>query len=141
MPVYATSEDLSEWTGAAAPAAVERLLRQASRLVRRATLTAVYETNPATDLPVEPDVLDAFRDATCAQVEAWVALDIDPSAGPAGAAAAPIPQSSSILGATVNYAVSLTLGDARAAAARDLSGEAYDILTEAGLVHGRVTVY
>ncbi|MEU8950900.1 hypothetical protein [Streptomyces sp. NPDC048489] len=66
--VYATSADYILWSGQAAPAAVDRLLAQASRDVEDALLTAYYCTD-ADGMPTEPDVIEALRDATCAQVE------------------------------------------------------------------------
>lgn len=137
MPTYATAADLADWLppGVEVPAGVDGQLRRASRLVRAATLTAVYETNPATDIPTDPEVARAFREATCSQVETWLALDLNVAAGPAGAAEAAI-AASSVGGGSVQYATSVTGDDARRAAVSVLSQEAVDILAEAGLIVG-----
>ncbi|MDT0432803.1 hypothetical protein [Streptomyces salyersiae] len=66
--VYATPEQLSEWTGEAAPADADRLLTRASEDVEDAARTAIYDTDD-TGMPTDPDVIAAFADATCAQVE------------------------------------------------------------------------
>lgn len=72
MPVYATPADLAEYTGEAAPADAERLLRDASDLLdTEVLLTAVYDVDPDTALPTDTDVAEAFRDAVCAQVQYW----------------------------------------------------------------------
>lgn len=128
MPIYATTAELAEWTGEAAPANADQLLRQASRLVRRATMTAIYVVDED-DLPTDADVLAAFRDATCAQVASWAALGIDPTAGPASVRGAV--QSSSIGGGTVTYADTSTT---KAAAVDNLASEAWLILADAGLL-------
>ncbi|MCX5362880.1 hypothetical protein OG864_29720 [Streptomyces sp. NBC_00124] len=66
--VYATSEDYVRFTGQTAPAGIERLLARASEDVDSALLTALYCTD-AGGMPTEADVIDALRDAVCAQVE------------------------------------------------------------------------
>jgi len=68
--VYATAADLEAYTGQPAPDNAGRLLARASRLVDRAMVAAVYDTD-ASGYPDDPDVLDGFRDATCAQAAAW----------------------------------------------------------------------
>ena len=67
---YASSADLAKWLDGAPPLDADRKLRRASRLIDRATLTAVYQTD-ARGYPTEQQVIEAFRDATCAQVESW----------------------------------------------------------------------
>ncbi|MEU0039955.1 hypothetical protein [Streptomyces sp. NPDC006333] len=66
--VYATSADYTEWSGQAAPTGAERLLTQASRDIDDALLTAYYCTD-ADGMPTDPDIVEALREATCAQVE------------------------------------------------------------------------
>lgn len=85
MPVYATEADLTGWlpSGVAPEAGdADRLLARASDLLDTDVLyAAVYEVDTATSLPTDPDVIDAFRDAACAQVEYWLEVgeDIDTS--------------------------------------------------------------
>ncbi|MEV1079873.1 hypothetical protein AB0I98_16750 [Streptomyces sp. NPDC050211] len=68
--MFATPADYEAFTGQPAPANATRLLARASRLVTRATKAAIYDTDSA-GYPSDPDVRDAFRDATCAQVAEW----------------------------------------------------------------------
>jgi hypothetical protein len=86
--VFATVEEYEAFTGSTAPANAARLLARASRLVSAATKAAIYDTDPA-GYPSDTDVRDAFRDATCAQVEVWAKRDAaaagesdDPAASP-----------------------------------------------------------
>ncbi|QKN87652.1 head-to-tail adaptor [Streptomyces phage Cumberbatch] len=69
MPrVYATPDQLAEYTGQPAPADASRLLARASEDVEDALTTAIYDTDNA-GMPTDPDVISAMADATCAQVE------------------------------------------------------------------------
>jgi hypothetical protein len=77
---YATSADLATWTGTAAPTNVVPLLRSASIVIRDATLFAFYAVD-GTGTPTDATTLQAFKDATCAQAAAMIALGIDPLAG------------------------------------------------------------
>ncbi len=127
---YATSADLATWTGATAPDNADALLRTASLIVRRATMTATYSVDE-TGLPTDADVVDAFRDATCAQAAALAANDVDPAAAAAGAAGEIA--SSSIGSASISFA-----GDANTSALTRsllsaLTDEAAMILSNAGL--------
>lgn len=137
MPLtYATEADLDTYTdGADTPDNVGRLLGYASRLVRSATRTAVYDTT-STGAPSDPDVADAFRDATCAQVTAWINLRVDPTTGRGGVTGSP--QSSSIGSGTVNYGNRPGADDDRAATIDQLVPEALAYLQD---VPTRVTIW
>lgn len=99
--VYATPEELEAFTGQPAPEGAGRLLARASRLVDRAMVAAVYETD-ASGYPAAEDVREGLRDAVCAQVAVWAdrnteAAELGPwtsvSAGPVSMSrpAAPTP--------------------------------------------------
>ncbi|MES9804923.1 hypothetical protein [Streptomyces cinereoruber] len=85
--VYATPEEYEAFTGTTAPANAARLLARASRLVDRAVVASLYDTD-LSGYPADTDIRDGFRDATCVQVEAWVDRESaadggdDPAAGP-----------------------------------------------------------
>lgn len=86
--VYATVEELEEFTGQPAPANAARLLARASRLVDRALIAAVYDTDTA-GYPQAPEVRTGLRDAVCAQVGVWAGREAagagdgsDPAASP-----------------------------------------------------------
>ena len=63
---------------------LERLLTHASRLVRKATRRAVYNTDPAGN-PTDADTIETFREATCLQVEAWVQAGVHKDIATGGA--------------------------------------------------------
>ncbi|HEY9409329.1 MAG TPA: hypothetical protein VIQ30_22650 [Pseudonocardia sp.] len=129
MLVYATTDDLTTWTGEAAPANAAILLRSASGLIGEQTSLALYDVDAA-GLPTDPAVVEAFRDATCAQAAAWAALGVDPVKGPAGVTPAVVGKQ---LGtAQLQYAAPAT--DARAAVTTQLVDDARRILTQAGLL-------
>jgi hypothetical protein len=85
--VYATTAEYEAFTGDLAPDNAARLLARASRLVDRQMIAALYDVD-ASGYPSDSDVRAAFRDATCAQVEAWTDRETaaddgsDPAAGP-----------------------------------------------------------
>lgn len=74
MTVYATAVELAVFTGVAAPADADRLLARASEVVDEATYGAAASAwaDPLPD-PVTEDQ-QAIKDATCAQVEFWMAV-------------------------------------------------------------------
>ncbi|MFF2922730.1 hypothetical protein ACFVTP_10055 [Streptomyces celluloflavus] len=80
--IYATPEQLAAWTGQTAPDDAERLLARASEDIDSALLTAVYAVDEDGD-PTDPKIAAALGDATCAQVEYWLATG-DDGTGAAG---------------------------------------------------------
>lgn len=71
---YATVAQLGIYLGTAVPGDGARLLDRASELIDRALLTAVY-TVDSQGLALDSEVTAALKDATCAQVEFWLAGD------------------------------------------------------------------
>jgi len=132
--IYATSAELTTW-GVTPPTNATTLLRSASILVHRATMTAIYDVDPVTSLPVDAALVEALRDATCSQVATWSALAIDPAKGAAGAK---VVTSKSIGSASVSYANAQAISNSAVSALADattsLSQEALLILADAGLV-------
>lgn len=142
MPLtYATDTDLQAWLTAATPAPdnAPRLLRTASAMVRSATRAATYDTEPSGLPEAGTAAADAMRDATTAQVEAWLYLSIDPAKGQADDGSKTV-ASKSISGATIQYAVHAATAQARADSATQLCAEAALILSNAGLTTGAVRV-
>lgn len=125
--VFATVEEYEAYTGTAAPANAGRLLARASRLVSAATVAALYDTDPA-GYPSDTDVRDAFRDATCAQVEVWARRDAAAAGEVDDPAASPWTSISA-------GGLSFSRQSAPVAVAEDtaLTPEAAEILAEAGL--------
>lgn len=128
--MYATSGDVERWIGAPPPEKAEALIRRASVMVGVATRMARYATTPA-GMPVDPDIVDALRDATTAQVAAWHTAGIDATSEEVTARVA----KTSLDGASLDY-------DTRAADEKTLAlrttlcDEARDILDLAGLLGG-----
>jgi hypothetical protein len=132
--VYATPTELTAWPVTPTPPNAAALLRSASILVRRATLTAYYAADAATGAPTNPAVVAAFRDATCAQAAMWAAAKIDPIGGEAGDRVA---SARTIGSASVTYGDAAATAKARAVAAAQLCQEARLILADAGLTGGQ----
>lgn len=68
--VYATEDDYKTWTGDDTATATTAQLRNASLVVDELLATAVYDVDED-DLPTDDAVIEALRDATCAQLEWW----------------------------------------------------------------------
>ena len=134
--IYADAADLQTWTGAPPDDAAKAtaLLRRASFLVGRAIRNDLYDVTPS-GMPADPDLADAVRDATCAQVEVWLAGGLDVIAGPGGQPA--LPTVSAIDGAQVSFDAYLTAA-ARTGALTQLDDVALHILRAAGLASGVV---
>ncbi len=132
--VYASATDLETWTGTSAPPNHTTLLRSASLLVRRATVTAVYPVDSA-GIPTDLALLSVFRDAVCAQAAMWASVGIDPAGGGV-ATSAPV-RSKKLGSKSVEYDTSVNSSvaafNAKAGATRELCAEAYMILKQAGL--------
>lgn len=141
MPLlYANATDYESWSGEVAPANVESLLRAASSMVRGATRAAFYTTTP-TGLPSDEDVLEAFRDAVCAQAYYWARQGIDPYAGQTLTDTPRVVQSESLASGSVTYGDVPHILSSVESAAKVLAPEPIDILTEAGLLGGLPVVY
>lgn len=137
MRIYATEQELTDWTGSPVDLAVP-LLRAASSLVEDVTVTALYRTD-VDGYPADPELRAAFRDAVCAQAESWAALGIDPRKGTAGVSGERVVASKGLGSAQITYAVAERAADDRAAALAQLSEQAASILRGA-LPHGVVGV-
>lgn len=138
--VYATSADYSELGyGDLPPDNIDRLLAEASRFVRRATMSDVYSTD-VTGLPLDGPTLSAFTEATCCQAAAMAALGINPDAGGSTPASRTV-ASKSLDGAGIAFANAAAAEADRTAAARQLVPEARAILQDAGYATTRVWSY
>lgn len=138
--VYATEADVTEQLAPeSTPDNVARLLTVASRWVRHATRTAVYDTTAA-GLPSDEDVAAAFRDATVEQVLAWIRTGVQPDEGVSGAIGKVVTQKT-MRSVTLQYAGSSEQVAERAKVATVLADEARMILADAGLLGGPVTVW
>ncbi|MFD9863473.1 head-tail connector protein [Streptomyces alboflavus] len=73
---YATPEQLAAWLGAPAPADAVRLLARAGEDLDSALLTALYGVDDDGN-PTDPRIAGALSDASCAQVEYWIASGDD----------------------------------------------------------------
>lgn len=137
--LYATTAQLADWSGLPPTANATQLVRFASGLVRTATKTARYDVD-ADGAPTDTKVLEAFKDATCAQATLWQTAGINPAAGEI-ITTTPV-TSKGIGSARISYDTS-ALGSAAALSARTMAAttlcyEAFLILQNAGLVGGAV---
>lgn len=125
MPTYATGVQLQAFTGAALPADAVRLLARASEVIDQALRTAIYAVDTITGAPSDPATALVFANATCAQVEFWLAGDEeDDVLGPV--------QGIVLAGLQVQYGA----GDNRATPTY-LAPRAHRILVNAGLRDGK----
>ena len=81
--IYATSAQYVTYTGQAAPSDIDARLAKASRFLDSQVFRLCwYEVVEATGLPSDALVIEAFRDAVCAQVQ-W-GIDVGDTTGAAG---------------------------------------------------------
>lgn len=141
MLIYATADDLVPTWLDLAPTNVDAQLRIASGIVRRYTRAALYDVDAA-GKPSDPEIVESFTMATCAQVAYWVNAEIDPTSAGAGKPE-PTIASKNMADRSVSYAdpaSSVTVAQARARAARELCDEARQVLSDAGLLNGQPDV-
>ena len=128
----ATPTDLAEWTSTTAPANAVVLLRSATMLVLDATEGAWYDTDPATGLATDTQVLNAMRDATCIQAAAWAAINYNPLTG--GIVTASVKRSKKIGSASIELAGTDAAAQSQAAAVRSLVPDALRKLQQNNLL-------
>ena len=75
--VYATSDDYAGYIppGGVVPASIDYELQIASAVIDFAMTGAIYDTDPTTLLPTDPDVASMMCLATCQQAEFQLAYD------------------------------------------------------------------
>ncbi|AXK88612.1 hypothetical protein SAMN05421776_12320 [Nocardia farcinica] len=135
MLVYAAPEDLADgWlTDLPDNTTATQLIRYASQLVREATRLDLYDTYPS-GLPVDLDIAEAMREATCAQAAMWHLAGINPAAGTVGRELAVASQTAD--GGSVAYGDTITGAEVERSLST-LSGMALRILRNAGLASTR----
>lgn len=126
MLVYATAADLQVWTPDPVPDDAPQLLRSATLVIARAVNENPYADGVTTS--------DPKRDATCAQVKAWLASGVRP--GTAGLHTDPVLKGETMGGTHFEYDTATTAGTAqmRQAIADTLCPEAEAILLAAGVL-------
>ena len=134
--MYAVDSDYRSYCGISdtgiMPSNLAQLLTAASWAVREATMTCFYQVDD-NGVPIDGALSAAFRDATCAQVQAMDALGIDPAMG--GASQPNTAASKSISGASITYSSSEQQAAAllRQQVATGLAPAAVRILRAAGM--------
>jgi hypothetical protein len=132
--VYATVDDLADWlTELPDDDQAKILIRYASQLVRRATANDIYDTYPS-GLPVDLDIAEALRDATCAHVSMWFLAGVNPAAGVVGREV--LIKSQTADGGSVTYGDGVSAEEIERSLTR-LSPAALAILRNAGLASTR----
>lgn len=125
--VYATTRDLANYTNKVPPADARRMLIRASERIDDLLLTAVYDVDAVTLMPTDAKVIQALKDATCAQVAWWV--ETGDESGAAGAF-----QQVSI--GSVSLGRGYTGGGSTTGATQNVSSDAVAHLRRAGLLYG-----
>lgn len=133
--VYATNADLAAapWLVTDPPTNVARLLAYASQLVRKATRSAVYDTDE-TGAPTDTAVIAGFKDAVCAQVSTWVGAGINPAQ--AGGGQSGVVTAKGLGPRSVQYAVYERDAAQRQHITMHLTDEAAGYLDDLGLCDG-----
>lgn len=128
--IYATSADLAAYTGEAAPPNADALLAKAVRFLDSNVLRLCwYCTDPTTGMPTDATVIEALRDATCAQVAWWTALG--DNMGALGAGYGSVSIGSVSLSRSGKDGV--VAPDGSDSAARQIAPEVWDVLTSPDL--------
>lgn len=134
---YASLEDFETYLGQTPPENASTLLKRASSLVAYATRSAIY-TVDENDMPLEVKLLNAMKEATCAQASAWYVNNIDPVAGRAGAQ--PVVTQKNLGSASIQFSTYASDAKSRSdlQSGEVLVFEAYTILERAGLIPNKV---
>ena len=138
--LYATVDDLLPHINEAPDVNLDRLVRFASGIIQRATRRARYDTTPL-GLPQDETLMTAMREATVAQIRAWVEADLWEQVATAGVKVGTVLKSSSINGKSITLDTSASDAARAHLLAGGLSLEAELILDNAGLLSGLPGVY
>ncbi|MBB5431344.1 hypothetical protein [Nocardiopsis composta] len=129
QPVYATPEELAAHLGLGAPPPrAEVTLKRASRDVDVALIGAVYDVDASTQMPADPEVAEALRDAVLEQAD-YLIVAADPTGAKSRWESASIGQ--------VSYRLRAGAAGETVAIAR----RAHDVLRLAGLLPATVVTY
>lgn len=135
MLIYATTAELAAdpWAITDPPPNVAAQLLHASSMVTTAVRSSLYDVD-VDGYPSDTAVRAGFRDATCAQVSAWIAAGIDPTA--AAAAQSTVVASKSLGPRSVQFATYERDARQRQYLTTHLSDLARQILADLGLCSG-----
>lgn len=136
MTVYATVAEYEAYVGETAPDGLAALLNYSSSLVSAAIRNDLYEAGP-NGVPVDDDLREACRDATCIQAAMYVKSGVDPLAGVEGLK--PTALKKSIGSGSIEYESMARRDDARAMSINKLNPTAFRVLRNAGLAGAGVT--
>lgn len=118
--IYATSAEYQDYTGQTPPSDIDKLLRDASRMLVAEVFRLCWYEVDEDGYPANTLVAEAFRDAVCAQVEWWD--EIGDSTGAAAVSWGTVKLGS----AQLSRSVTATSG--AASAAREVAPKAWDAL-------------
>lgn len=127
--MYATTADLANYLYGPPPDGAQRMLARASRRIGDLIRCSVYDADTVTGMPTDATILAAVRDATCAQVEWWVATGDE-----IGAAS----QMQSVSIGSVSLGRGYSGAGSATGADQTMSEEAVEHLRRAGLLTGDV---
>lgn len=130
---YATAADYQEYTGQTPPADIDSMLAKAGRFLESNVFRLCwYLADQDTGMPTDQVVLDAFRDATCAQAQWWEELGDSIGATGAGWGEVRI--------GTVLLNRSVTAVGQEASPARQIAAEVWDVLQSSDLTPDRFRI-
>jgi len=141
-PIYADLDDYKTWSGDTAADLPDALFARASSVVDEVLIGAVYAVD-GDQQPTDTDVIDALRDATCAQVQ-WFDETGDTTGSGAGGELGHITSAS--IG-SASYSIKNTGGGTDAGATQTtpsgitIAPTVLSILRAAGLKPSGVLVY
>ncbi|MBL1100144.1 hypothetical protein [Streptomyces coffeae] len=69
--IYATADDLEDYTGQAPPEDADQLLARATRMLEAEVLRLCWYDVDTDGMPINTVVLEAIQRAVCAQVQWW----------------------------------------------------------------------
>ncbi|WP_060888659.1 hypothetical protein [Streptomyces scabiei] len=118
--IYATSAEYTAYTGQTPPSDIDKLLRDASRMLAAEVFRLCWYEVDEDGYPSNTAVLEAFSDAACAQVEWWD--EIGDSTGASAVSWGTVKLGS----AQLSRSVTATSGSA--SAAREVAPKAWDAL-------------
>lgn len=125
--VYATLSDYRDWSGDSTADLSDALLRRASLAIDSNLIGSFYDVDDDTGLPTKTKVIEALRDATCAQAEWYDEIGDTTGSGAAG-------QFQSAQLGSASYTRGYTQAGSSAGNSSPLAPGAYEILKVEGML-------
>lgn len=134
-PIYADLEDYREWSGESSATPADVLFRRASEVIDE-VLTASYYLVDDDGAPTEAAEIEALKEATCAQVQAFLA-----AGDTTGSGSSTVWESAKIGSLSLSGRKTGTASGAITVSGVQVAASAVRILRLAGLLGHGVTLY